>query len=88
MEAIKVSVDITEKRKLTLDLPPDIPLGQAEVMIIIQPLTNGPSRSGEVDLASRGITPEQAAEMRNRVMSFTEDWEAPGMEVYDDLQTG
>jgi hypothetical protein len=85
MEAFKLSVDVTEKRKMILDLPQSIPLGKAEVMVIIQPLTNGRERRGEIDLASRGITPEQAAEMRNRVISFEEDWNAPGMEVYDEL---
>jgi hypothetical protein len=54
-------------------------------MLIIQPMTNGRERRGEIDLAARGITPEQAAEMRNRVISFEEDWNAPGMEVYDEL---
>jgi hypothetical protein len=85
MEAFKLSVDVTETRKMILDLPQSIPLGKAEVMVIIQPLTNGRERRGEIDLALRGITPEQAAEMRNRVISFEEDWNAPGMGVYDEL---
>ena len=86
MEAIKLSVDIDENRKVVIHLPANIPLGKAEMMVIIQPTTNGqqPER-GEIDLASRGITPEQAAEMRNRLISFEEDWNAPGMEAYDDL---
>jgi len=85
MEAIKLAVDIDRKRKLVVDLPPDIPLGKAEIMIIIQPLIKKRERRGEIDLADRGITIEQAAEMRNRVLSFEEDWNAPGMEVYDEL---
>jgi hypothetical protein len=32
-----------------------------------------------------GWTKEQAAEIRHRLASFSEDWEAPGMEAYDDL---
>jgi len=85
MEAIKLAVDIDRKRKVIVDLPSDIPLGKAEIMIIIQPLTQKIARRGEIDLAARGITLEQAAEMRNRVLSFEEDWNAPGMEVYDEL---
>lgn len=87
MEAIKLAVDIDKKRKVVVDLPPDIPLGKAEIMIIIQPLTLKSKREsrGEIDLTARGITLEQAAEMRNRVLSFEEDWNAPGMEVYDEL---
>jgi hypothetical protein len=86
MEAYKLSIDINEKRKIIFDLPSTIPLGKAEIMIIVQPMTNGgEKRRGEIDLAARGITPEQAAEMRNRVISFEEDWNVPGMEIYDEL---
>jgi len=85
MEAFKLSVDIDAERKITVDLPQNIPLGKAEMMIIVQPLTNGKERRGEINLAARGITAQQAAEMRNRVISFEEDWNAPGMEVYDEL---
>ena len=85
MEAFKFAVDIDKKRKVIVDLPADIPLGKAEIMIIIQPLTNKRNKPGEIDLAAKGITLEQAAEMRNRVLSFEEDWNAPGMEIYDEL---
>jgi len=85
MEAIKLAVDIDRKRKVVVDLPPDIPLGKAEILIIIQPLKSKRESRGEIDLTARGITPEQAADMRNRVFSFEEDWNAPGMEVYDEL---
>jgi len=54
-------------------------------MLIIQPLRKKREQRGEIDLAARGITPEQAADMRNRVLSFEEDWNAPGIEVYDEL---
>ncbi len=51
-----------------------------------QPMTKGrKKRQGEIDLASRGIALELVAEMRNRVINFEEDWNAPGMEVYDEL---
>ena len=41
-------------------------------------------RSG-IDLASRGMTPEQAADLRNRLAAFAEDWERPEMDAYDAL---
>ena len=85
MEAIKLAVDIDSKRKVVVDLPSDIPLGKAEIMIIIQPLKSKRESRGEIDLTARGITLEQAADMRNRVLSFEEDWNAPGIEVYDEL---
>ncbi len=85
MEAFKYAIDINEKRNIIVNLPTTIPIGKAEIVIIIQPLNDGQKRKGEIDLAARGITPEQAANMRNRVISFEEDWNAPGMEVCDEL---
>ena len=36
-------------------------------------------------VADLGWTQEQAADTRARLASFTEDWDAPGMEGYDEL---
>lgn len=36
-------------------------------------------------VADLGWTPAQAADTRARLASFAEDWDAPGMEGYDDL---
>jgi len=44
-----------------------------------------PSEDQEVDLRARGITTELAAELRERLLTFEEDWNMPGMEVYDQL---
>jgi len=44
-----------------------------------------PSEDQEVDLRARGITTELAAELRERLLTFEEDWNAPGMEAYDRL---
>ena len=38
-----------------------------------------------VDLRARGFTTEMAAELRQRLLTFEEDWNAPGMEAYDEL---
>ena len=40
---------------------------------------------GEVRLADRGITTEQAANLRSRLKPFAEDWNRAEMAVYDDL---
>jgi hypothetical protein len=85
MEALKLSIDVDEKRQVVVNLPQSIPVGKAEVTVIIHPLKNGREKRGNIDLASRGITPAMAAEMRNRLISFEEDWNAPGMEAYDEL---
>ena len=39
--------------------------------------------SSRVDLRSRGIAPDQAAELRARLASFGEDWDSPEMALYD-----
>jgi len=36
-----------------------------------------------VDLKTRGIDPDQAADLRKRLSTFADDWEHPGMDVYD-----
>jgi hypothetical protein len=40
---------------------------------------------GAVDLRKRGITPEQAADLRGRLSTFAEDWNDPAMDSYDAL---
>jgi hypothetical protein len=36
-----------------------------------------------VDLAEKGIDTKHAAELRQRLKSFAEDWDRPEMDVYD-----
>lgn len=43
------------------------------------------SKKGLVDLRKRGIGKAQAGELRARLKAFTEDWERPEMDAYDDL---
>jgi hypothetical protein len=38
-----------------------------------------------IDLAGRGVTPEQAADLRHRLTTFAEDWQRPEMDAYDAL---
>ena len=52
----------------------------AEVIVTFIP----PEDKG-VDLEARGFTTELAAELRERLLTFEEDWNAPGMEAYDKL---
>jgi hypothetical protein len=44
-----------------------------------------PQQDKSVDLAARGITPEQAADLRRRLGAFAEDWDRGDMDVYDAL---
>jgi hypothetical protein len=43
------------------------------------------SSPGVVDLAARGIGPEQAADLRGRLAAFADDWNRPEMDAYDAL---
>ena len=40
--------------------------------------------SGSIDLRKRGIDEAQAADLRGRLSTFTEDWNSPEMDIYDD----
>lgn len=42
-----------------------------------------PDISGMVDLRARGITKEDAADLKSRLKTFENDWNAEGMELYD-----
>ncbi len=61
-----------------LDQIPEVEV--AEVIVTFLP----PS-PGTVYLRDQGITVEQAKELRQRLATFADDWDAPGMEAYDDL---
>ncbi len=37
----------------------------------------------EVDLREHGISREQAADLRSRLSTFAQDWNDPGMDIYD-----
>jgi hypothetical protein len=39
--------------------------------------------AGSVELAERGIDERHAADLRQRLKSFAEDWDRPEMDVYD-----
>jgi Arc/MetJ-type ribon-helix-helix transcriptional regulator len=41
------------------------------------------AESASVDLASRGINESQAADLRQRLKPFSEDWDRPEMDAYD-----
>jgi hypothetical protein len=58
---------------------PDIE--SAEVIVTFIP------NDRSIMLEKRGFSPEQIIELRERLATFEEDWNAPGMEAYDNLQT-
>ena len=41
--------------------------------------------AASIDLRERGIDESQAADLRQRLAPFAEDWDRPEMNVYDEL---
>jgi hypothetical protein len=60
------------------ELPPPDAAGRVIVTFVSSPAQT-------VDLAERGVTPEQAADLRHRLATFAEDWQRPEMDAYDAL---
>ncbi len=60
-------------------LEPAPTASEARVIVTFLPSENS------VDLAARGIAPEQAADLRRRLRPFEEDWQRPEMDAYDAL---
>ena len=59
----------------------EVPKDMEGVKVIVTFL----SKPGPIDLAERGIGPEEAADLRWRFRTIAEDWERPEMDVYDKL---
>jgi hypothetical protein len=60
-----------------LEAPPDVK--EARVVVTFLPA------AGPIDLSARGISEEEAAELRARWGAAAEDWDRPDMDVYNDL---
>jgi hypothetical protein len=75
---LKAVEGIYRSGKVELSETPDGVEG-ARVIVTFLPI------DGRVDLAVRGIGTEQAANLHARLRAFTEDWDLPEMDVYDDL---
>ncbi len=58
-------------------------LSEAERRAVQRKLMELSSRSA-IDLQSRGIDEDQAADLRGRLSTFAEDWNRPEMDIYDD----
>ena len=58
------------------------PIAEAEGSRVIVTWVYPPS---SVDLRERGIDESQAADLRRRLAPFTEDWDRPEMDAYDEL---
>jgi hypothetical protein len=74
---LKSIVGIYREGKIELiEEPTHIPDRTQVIVTFLEP--------GPIDLQKRGIDEAQAADLRARLRTFTEDWENPDMDVYDD----
>jgi hypothetical protein len=64
--------------KVELFEPPPT-AGESPVIVTFLP------KHESIDLRSRGISKEQAADLRWRLGTIAEDWNDPAMDVYDEL---
>jgi hypothetical protein len=60
---------------------PPADVDQAQVLITFL----DDKQSQALDLHKHGLDPESAADLRNRLKCFAEDWERPEMDAYDNL---
>ena len=58
------------------------PLTEAEGSRVIVTWVQPPQ---PIDLSEKGIDAAQAAGLRRRLATFTEDWDRPEMAIYDDV---
>jgi hypothetical protein len=56
------------------ETPPNMPGGKVIVTFL---------DAESIDLKSRGIDENQAANLRERLRTFADDWDRPEMDVYD-----
>src|SRR5262249_54996692 len=61
-----------------LEVPPN--LQESRVIVTFLPSAIGPE-------GGPAFTPEEVADLRGKLAAWDEDWNAPGMEAYDDYET-
>jgi hypothetical protein len=69
-----------EQRQRARQIQAQIEAKEAELQAILQ---ESGCQLAEVDLPSRGIDETQAADLRARLKTFSEDWERPEAAIYD-----
>lgn len=62
-----------------VELPEDVP---EETKVIVTFL-----ETNYIDLQTRGINEEQAANLRTQLGTFAEEWNSPEMSIYDDYDS-
>lgn len=80
MTTLETTVLVQDDHRIVLQLPDDVSPGQHRVRVLIDPV----DEPVPLDLCARGIDEQQAADLRHRLGTFTEDWDRPEMGVYDE----
>jgi hypothetical protein len=62
-----------------IENPPNISEGTIAIITFI--------KSDEINLADQGINPKQAKILREKLATFSEDWDSPEMSIYDNYDT-
>ena len=55
-------------------------IAEARVIVTFLPVVAGPE-------GGPSFTPEEVADLRGKLAAWEDDWNAPGMEAYDDYET-
>lgn len=84
MQPLTFKIAIPEDRRISLELPPDIAPGPAEILVVVQP-QNDTSISDQFTIADVGWSPTKAAAIRATLASFVDDWDDPRMDIYNAL---
>ena len=58
-----------------IEQPSDITEGARVIVTFV--------KSNSIDLATQGIDPAQAEMLRENLATFAEDWDSPGMDIYN-----
>ena len=61
-----------------LEVPENV--SESRVIVTFLPDAIGPAGSPD-------FTPDEIADLRGKLVAWEEDWNAPGMEAYDDYET-
>lgn len=83
MQTQTFKIAIPEDRQISLDLPEDVPPGPAEILVVVQHQTV--AESALPTIADLGWSQEEAAAIRTKLATFTEDWDDPRMDASNDL---
>ena len=73
MTTLETTAIVQDDHRMVLQLPDEVSPGQHRVRVLIDPV----DEPSPLDLRDRGIDEQQAADLRQRLGTFAEDWDRP-----------